>query len=222
MEKIFYITTSWDDGDIYDIRLSNLLLKYKIPATFYIPSNHKLTKKQIKDLSKNFEIGGHTKSHKELTKITFKNAENEILQNKKYLEKIINKKVTSFCYPRGRYNQEVKQLVGFLGYKYARTTRIFSKTVGDKLLVGTSVHAFSHLYIDWEILAKVYFLYTKTFGGIYHLWGHSWEIEKYNQWEKLENVLRYIAKHTSPDARVVNGKILEKLKYKKDEYYKNN
>lgn len=217
----FFVTTSWDDGSIYDEKLSKLLLKYKIPATFYIPTNHKLTKQQVKILSKNFEIGGHTKNHLALTKISMSNIKNEILKNKNYLEKLINKKITSFCYPMGKFNQDIKQLVGLLGFNYARTTKLFSNQIGDKLLVGTSVHAFSHFYIDWEALAKAYFLYTKTFGGVYHLWGHSWEIEKNKDWEKLERVLKYIAKQSAPAERIANGEILERLKYKKNEYYKN-
>jgi len=30
-------------------------------------------------------------------------------------------------------------------------------------------------------------------GGIYHVWGHSWEIGKRNDWIKLERVLQYIS-----------------------------
>ncbi len=36
MNKV-YFTTSWDDGSIYDMRLAELLLKYGLKATFYIP-----------------------------------------------------------------------------------------------------------------------------------------------------------------------------------------
>lgn len=221
MDK-FFVTTSWDDGSRHDLKLSKFLKKYNIPATFYIPSNAELNKSQIKDISKNFEIGGHTKNHKRLTELNDSRLKDEILDNKKYLEKITSKRITSFCYPMGKYNQNIKQLVGILGFRYARTTKIFSKTVGDKLLAGTSIHAFSHFYIDWEVLAKIYFLYTKSFGGIYHLWGHSWEIEKYGQWEKLERVLKFIAKNSLKNQRITNGQILENLKYKKDGYYKNN
>lgn len=221
MQK-FFVTTSWDDGRKFDLKLAKLLTKYKIPATFYIPSNCELSKFDIKKLSNTFEIGGHTKTHKRLTELKNDRLKDEILDNKIYLENITGKKVKSFCYPRGRYNQEVKQLVGFLGYKYARTTQIFLNNLGDKLLAPTSIHAFSHFYIDWEILAKMYFNYCKRFGGVFHLWGHSWEMEKFGQWEKLERVLKFISKNSKPSERITNGEILDKLRYKKDEYYKNN
>ena len=35
------ITTSWDDGHPLDLRLAELLHKYDVPATFYIPVSEK-------------------------------------------------------------------------------------------------------------------------------------------------------------------------------------
>src|SRR2546430_1752338 len=44
-------------------------------------------------------------------------------------------------------------------------------------------------YWDWEKLAMALFDRTCQTSGIFHLWGHSWEIEKNNGWQKLENIL---------------------------------
>ena len=30
-------------------------------------------------------------------------------------------------------------------------------------------------------------------GGVFHLWGHSWEIEREHQWDRLEELLALIA-----------------------------
>ena len=30
-------------------------------------------------------------------------------------------------------------------------------------------------------------------GGIIHLWGHSWEIEKFDQWKMLERFFKFIS-----------------------------
>src|SRR4051794_21779274 len=35
--KPVFITTSWDDGHPLDIRIAELLAKYDLPGTFYIP-----------------------------------------------------------------------------------------------------------------------------------------------------------------------------------------
>ena len=34
------ISFSWDDGSIYDIKLANLMAKYSIKATFFVPNTN--------------------------------------------------------------------------------------------------------------------------------------------------------------------------------------
>src|SRR5215469_1471877 len=112
MKKVI-VTTSWDDGHKLDIKLAKLLKKYGIKGTFYVsPKNHELSKKdrlsnaEIKSLSKDFEIGAHTMTHPHLTRIAPDKAFQEIKESKEYLESIIDKKVNSFCYPYGDFNEK--------------------------------------------------------------------------------------------------------------------
>ena len=43
-------------------------------------------------------------------------------------------------------------------------------------------------------------------GQVFHLWGHSWEIEKYGMWEELSDFLKHIS--SRPDCRyLTNGEI---------------
>jgi L-malate glycosyltransferase len=212
-EKSIIVTTSWDDGHKLDLKLINLLRKYNVPATFYVSPfncefNQKelLTTEDVRNISKDFEIGAHTMTHPHLPKISLENAKKEILESKKYLEKIINKKVTAFCYPYGEYNTNIKNSVKCSGFRIARTTGRFSINTGtDRFETPTTVHAYSHLLdlknlgmllkyrtVDWESLAKKQFKDVLRNGGVFHLWGHSWEIEKFNYWKKLENILSLI------------------------------
>ncbi|MCC9658712.1 polysaccharide deacetylase family protein [Rhodopirellula halodulae] len=41
---------------------------------------------------------------------------------------------------------------------------------------------------DWPTLAEMMLEATERSGGVFHLWGHSWEIEANQQWENLERV----------------------------------
>ena len=95
------ITTSWDDGHPLDSKLSSLLLKNKIPGTFYIPltnqENPVMNHEYIKNLSQNFEIGGHTLNHKVLTLLNDDEINYEISKGKEELEKICGE-VNSFAY----------------------------------------------------------------------------------------------------------------------------
>lgn len=43
---------------------------------------------------------------------------------------------------------------------------------------------------DWTVLAERLLARALKAGGVFHLWGHSWELEKTGQWDQLERVLR--------------------------------
>lgn len=218
-EKQVIVTTSWDDGHKLDLRLAKLLKKYNIKGTFYVSPNNRefkkedlLTNKEIVELSKDFEIGAHTMTHPRLTKVSLEEARKEIVYSKKYLEKLIGKEIKSFCYPGGDYNKEIRDLVEEAGFKYARTVSRYNFLDSrDNLESGTSIHTYNHLSdiwrilkfsrfnpikffknLNWENLAKNMFDYVVENGGVYHLWGHSWELETRKEWDKLERVLEYI------------------------------
>lgn len=218
------VTTSWDDGHILDIKLAKLLNKYHIRATFYVSLENKEIKKNdllsptdILMLAENFEIGAHTMTHPDLTKIPIKQAEQEINQSKKYLERILNKNVSAFCYPYGEYNQIIKNLVKNSGFILARTTKRYEHAVGnDSFSLPTTLHTYNHLedlfqiikfagfrlsnflkYLNWEYLAMDLFDYDLKNNGTFHLWGHSWEIEQFNAWSKLEKVLDYVSRRNN-------------------------
>ncbi len=63
---------------------------------------------------------------------------------------------------------------------------------------------------SWEVLARATFDIALAKGQMFHLWGHSWEIEKYDMWEPLERVLRYISERDNC-RYVTNGEMLKNL-----------
>ena len=60
---------------------------------------------------------------------------------------------------------------------------------------------------SFEALACAAFDIAHAKGGVYHLWGHSWEIEKYGMWNELEHVLRYIGNRDDCEY-VTNGELV--------------
>ncbi len=221
MKKVL-VTTSWDDGHVLDLKLAEILKKYRINGTFYIsPKNAEfkkgdlMTSEQIKIIGQDFEIGAHTMTHPHLTELNINEVKKEVVGSKEYLEKIIGKKVTSFCFPFGNYSEGHKQVLKENGFILSRTVDRYKTDLGiDKFSLPTTVHSFRHWldalkilkavgfksflksYFNWDELAIVLFDKTLENGGVFHLWGHSWEIEKNTDWKRLERVLRYISNRT--------------------------
>ena len=230
--KAIIVTTSWDDGHRDDIRLARMLMEYGLKATFYVsPQDHEfarkdlLTSQEIKNISHDFEVGAHTLTHPKLPMISEGQAEEEIFGSKAVLEEIVGEKVESFCYPYGLYTKAHVQLVRKAGYRYARTVERYKFGLDNPYEAGTSVHAYDHRfdlwqtacfarfrpgkvlqYAEWDALAYTMFDRVTKEGGIFHLWGHSWEIERHNDWGRLERVFRHISGH--PQVKyVVNGEL---------------
>ena len=110
----------------------NLKLKHKIldyllkKFEIYVkPKDYYLDKKEIRYLSSlGMIIGSHSESHTLLSRLNFKKQFEEIKNSKIFLEKIINKKIDTFCYPYGgkiSYNRNTLKILTKLKFKLAYT-----------------------------------------------------------------------------------------------------
>jgi peptidoglycan/xylan/chitin deacetylase (PgdA/CDA1 family) len=223
--KRVIVTTSWDDDDRSSLKLAEILNSKAIPGTFYVPTGRLGEKSALAptDLrllaSAGFEIGGHTVSHAILTELGPTELTSEITRCKHKLENILGRGVETFCYPRGRFNQEVIDVVKRAGYRGARTTEMLA--LGPEFPayeMPTTVQAYPHSkanylrnlvrlrrisslvkstpdllrFESWLQLAKSMFDRVLEQGGIWHLYGHSWEIEKLDLWPQLIELLNYV------------------------------
>ncbi len=50
---------------------------------------------------------------------------------------------------------------------------------------------------SWTALALALLNRAAAIGGIWHLWGHSWEIERYAMWDELEYVLSRLSDYSN-------------------------
>jgi len=193
------IELSFDDGSPMDLVLCALLRKFDFPATFYIPSNSKLTVSEIQALSMYYEIGGHTASHPhDLKMLSDGDLSYELKQNKIYLEHILQRPIRKFCYPRGRYDERVIEAVKAVGYTEARTTLVgFTDLPEQKFRWHTTVHISNsrkeYGKLSWHKYAKLKWLEAIIKpDGYFHLWGHSWEIEEQGLWDELYEFLKFM------------------------------
>jgi len=69
------------------------------------------------------EIGAHTITHRNLTELSSQEQEEEIAGSKERLEKELGIEVDTFCYPRGKYNDHIVNIIKKVGFKAACTTK---------------------------------------------------------------------------------------------------
>jgi peptidoglycan-N-acetylglucosamine deacetylase len=219
-----YITTSWDDGHPLDLRLAELLHKYALPATFYIPLDNQLpvmTPAQVRELSSAFEVGGHTVNHCDLLTMPDKVTRREIIDCKSELEGICGRPCIAFCFPKGRFRRSHVKLVRDAGYRTARTVELMSTEkphmqdgiamVPTTLQVGPAgfwrvarnstkrmrpmnfLRQIRYGKSSWVATAEVMVENVLSSGGVFHIWGHSWEIEQMGEWQNLERVFSLLA-----------------------------
>lgn len=216
-----FVTTSWDDGHVLDHKFAQILGAYDLPATFYVaPENveldprDRLDKTGIRQLADRLELGAHTLHHLSLPSLSDGEAREEVRAGRHALEDVTGRVVDAFCYVGGQYRARHVQLVREEGFRLARTVRRHACAFGPAFELPTTMHAYRHwsdvvavrrltgadlrrfqqLYLAWDELAIHLFDSILRDGGVFHLWGHSWQLEARRDWGPLERVLEHIAR----------------------------
>jgi len=206
---------------------------FYVPITPY-NGRAPLERTELRSLSsEGFEIGAHGFSHKLLWGLPAKELASEIAPCKPLLEDILGSEVRMFCYPRGRYDCNVVRAVENAGYRGARTVRMLSTQLNfHPFEMPTTLQTFPHrtsAYLknvtrarmkglgvclsyrarlgDWLELGKSLFDSVLENGGVWHLYGHSWEIEQLGLWDSLEQLLAYVCRRDGV-RYVANGQLL--------------
>lgn len=239
------LTTSWDDGHPWDLRVAEMLAKHGVPGTFYVPRSAEtdtMNSAQLRELARGFEIGAHTLNHAVLTEIPAQQADEEIVGSKSWIEDQIGTPCHMFCPPRGHFARghltTVRQ-VNFLGLRTVELASLdYPRDRKGLLIMPTSVQAQPHrsadyirnfikraalgnfwLYViygdasNWSLMACNLLNRVVVRGGVFHLWGHSWELGTAAQWQRLEEVLKMMAACMGTASLLTNGQICASIRH---------
>lgn len=237
METTALITTSWDDGHPNDSRLASLLERHNFKGTFYVPLRNRegrpvMAAYDLCQVSKQHEIGSHTKDHCYLTTVSDAEAWQQISEGKTRLEEILGTEVRGFCYPGGKFKAIHVHQVRMAGFDFARTTENFHSSAGaDPMRLPTTIQIYPHSgsvivrnFLRFGKWRKRYSLslrallassldrrlltlakYIVLHGGLLHLWGHSWELDAFDGWSALEDFFRFAADYFPRENRLTNA-----------------
>ncbi|TFW36317.1 polysaccharide deacetylase family protein [Massilia horti] len=189
---------------------------------------------QLRELALQFEIGSHTLDHCYLRTVDKDEAVRQITEGKKKLEDQLGAAVHGFCYPGGSYNAPHAQMVKAAGFEYARTTVNLRFDAGDRdYEMPTTIQFYPHpssVYLrnfirggnwdrrtnglrlalqfkDWNERLIALFDYACEQKALFHLWGHSWEIDALDAWPVIDRFLAHVAERVVRQNRLTNRQL---------------
>jgi peptidoglycan/xylan/chitin deacetylase (PgdA/CDA1 family) len=193
---------------------------------------------QIRELAVGFEIGAHTLDHVVLTQTSLDRVRGEITGSRNWLADIVGVPCNMFCPPEGKYwrrHAVMAREAGFLGLRSVELLSLaWPRREAGIMAMPTSVQAFPHDYRtlarnalkraalrnlwrglllaerrSWPKLAATLLERAARYGGVFHLWGHSWELRQTGEWNRLEEVMRIMGSFASQATVLSNGEICQ-------------
>ena len=212
------VTFSYDDGNIHDIRLSQMCGRYGIKCTFNIsagfmpsdPNPRKLTPEDIQRhlLSSGHEIAIHGNYHKALGLCSTADGIKETLDCRTALEAIFQKIIRGMAYAdsgitrmeNGTDYPSIRKYLQDLGIAYARSLGGDNNNFrlpDDWFAWLPTAHHANPKALDW---AKQFValdpdtgILADRFPRLFFLWGHSSEFESQQNWDLLEDLCRILS-----------------------------
>ena len=202
------ITFSFDDGNIDDVRLIEILNKYNLKGTFNLNSSmladsfvwnfankkdvHHINFSEHPHLYDGHEVASHTVRHPHLENMTPVAIKNEIELDRIYLKALYGYEILGMALPFGTYNDDVIKVIKEIGILYCRTCEhTFKFDMPNELPL---LHPTCHFkYKELDELTDKFFSTETDEDMLFYIWGHSYELVTEEDWEKFEKFCNKIA-----------------------------
>ena len=208
--KTKVLTFSYDDGVVQDIRLIGIFQKYGLKGTFnintvlYVPEDKqrekyygrmKLSEAKAIYTESGHEVAVHSLTHPFLEKLSQPAVIEEIMADRRNIERDYGTIARGMAYPYGTYSDMVIDTLRACGICYSRTTVPTNKFDLPKewLALDPTCHhndpklmeMAEHFVNDWVDPAR----------GVqmFYVWGHTYEFDDRNNWEVIEKFAEYVS-----------------------------
>ena len=213
--KMKAITFSYDDGVTQDIRLIEMLNKYGLKSTFNLNSgllgvdrmlvlpgkeatHNKIKPEDVAKVYAGHEVAVHTVTHPKLRELSKEEIIHEVEEDRKALEALIGYEIVGMAYPGGGQNNDerVAEVIReHTKMQYARTIECNHSFDVQNWLYQFKPTVY-HMDFDKMFELGEAFLQLKADKPqIFYIWGHSYEFDFENTWDKFEEFCKMMSGH---------------------------
>ncbi len=201
------VTFSYDDGVLQDRKLVEIFNKYGIKATFNLNCGlldetdywkngevivQRLSSAEVCSLYQGHEIACHCFTHPHLPQLQSEEKQQEIMQGKTELEKLINKPVEGMAYPFGNYDDETISIMKNCDLKYGRVVPS-SKNFDLPQNLYTWQATAHHNDKDIFKLIDDFLILNSDTPSLFYIWGHSYEFDVDSNWNHIEKICQKLS-----------------------------
>jgi peptidoglycan/xylan/chitin deacetylase (PgdA/CDA1 family) len=211
--KLKALTFSYDDGVTQDRRLIKILNKYGLKATFNINSgllgnansifqdgvttpHVKPRPEEVRGIYKDHELAVHTLHHPALNRLTDDEIVKEVEEDRIALSELAGYEVVGMAYPGGTGCMDervVRVLAERTGVKYSRTTTSTYNFEPQTELLVFDPSVFHLEQAKLFELGEQFLKLEPDHPQIFYVWGHAYEFEVYDFWERFEEFCKMMA-----------------------------
>lgn len=227
-----YITIRMDDGITQDARMMEIMKKYNVDCcTFYINTglyganwawvgqhfgrpdvtHIRYTRKELESgIYDGFDVECHTLTHPSLKNYTEKQVTREVDKDADNIQKIFGYQPVGLAWPGGdtEWNeQNLKTILETTNIRYGScTTRNTQMGLGKFSLPQyfmTWYPTCSFSDADSLTLLNEFIAADCTEDMLFYVWGHGYELDIFNTWEKFDTMIKTIAEAAEADDSIV-------------------
>jgi len=221
-----YLTLSFDDGVTQDRRFLEIINRYGLKCTFNLNSgtlgmpgelhgkdwrvDHiKVAPEEVRDLYEGHEIAVHTVHHPRLDLLSQDEVFHEVEDDRIALEELSGQKIIGMAYPGGHYfNDDVINTIR-TGTPIVYSRDVFSTydfSLPENLMIWKpTVHMNDEKLFD---ISKRFIEEDFDEDTLLYVWGHTYEFDIYDSWDKVERFCEYISGRDDV-TYATNGEIAE-------------
>ena len=203
--KRMAVTTSFDDGHVFDRKIVSAFNEWGLKGTFNLNSSSlgrrgratpeegnrpHLDASEVASLFSGHEVAVHALTHPWLDRLDATQVAREVLDDRRALEDLVGYPVRGMAYPFGSYNGMVIDVLRALGMVYSRTCEN-SETCfppREPLAWPTTAHQYASNPTVPERFASKYG--NPRHSGVFAIWGHGFEFHDRQDWAALERIFK--------------------------------